>query len=62
MKAWLLEMTEAGFSMWGWDDGPPLVFGAIVASCLGERGVDLQDQEVAATGKRHRGAGGSVNA
>ena len=55
-------MTEAGFSMWGWDDGPPLVFGAIVASCLGERGVDLQDQEVAATGKRHRGAGGSVNA
>lgn len=56
-KAWLLEMTEAGFSMWGWDEGPPQVFGAIVAACLGSRTVNLDASE----GKRHKGIAESIH-
>jgi hypothetical protein len=33
-RASTLEITEAGFSMWGWPQGPALVFEALVRACL----------------------------
>ena len=33
-----LELTELGFSMLGWDDGPKLVFGALLESCFEDTG------------------------
>ena len=29
-----LELTELGFSMWSWDDGPSTVFGAVAATVV----------------------------
>lgn len=33
-----LELTELGFSLLGWKDGPAVVLGAVIESCLDDTG------------------------
>ena len=40
-----LELTELGFSMLGWDDGPRLVFGALLESCFEDVGPSEAEAE-----------------
>jgi hypothetical protein len=49
-----LELTELGFCMLGWKEGPRLVMGALLESCLE---VDTVPIEADAEGARVRGGG-----
>ena len=40
-----LELTELGFSMLGWDEGPRLVFGALLESCFEDVGPSEAEAE-----------------
>ena len=48
-----LELTEAGFSMLGWRDGPTKVFDALAEACFEDEAAKFKDAAAAAI-KRHR--------
>eukprot|EP00966_Prymnesium_polylepis_P154070 3557857-Prymnesium_polylepis.1 len=39
-----LELTELGFSLLGWENGPPLVVGALVESCFEDTGPQEEEK------------------
>ena len=40
-----LELTELGFSMLAWPQGPPSVFGALLESCFEDVGTSARESE-----------------
>ena len=50
-EVFTLELTELGFSMLTWPEGPPLVFSALLASCFEDTGTSQHESRRLTDGK-----------
>ena len=50
-EVFTLELTELGFSMLTWPQGPPIVFGALLESCFDDTGPVPEEAACLAEGR-----------